>query len=118
MVVLGVGLTAAEWARLHHTDPTASLGRLRPVLAREAAYDALVARVVVRPTRGSPRTTRLSESDVVDAYADAADTGSQWASRLVRWTHNGNAQRYLTGVVLGAVAVALVIGVVGIGGPG
>ena len=118
VVVLGAGLTTAEWARLQYTDPTASLGRLRPVLAREAAYDALVARVVVRPTQWLARTTRLSESDVVDAYADAADTGSQWASRLVRWTHNGNAQRYLTGVVLGAVAVAVVIGVVGIGGPG
>ena len=88
------------------------------MLAREAAYDALVARAVVRPDAVARSDHPASESDVVDAYADAADTGSQWASRLVRWTHNGNAQRYLTGVVLGAVAVAVVIGVVGIGGPG
>jgi NADH-quinone oxidoreductase subunit L len=117
-VAVGAGLTAAEWWRLHQTDPAAALGRLRPVLAREAAYDALVTRVVTRPTQWLARTTRLSESDIVDAYADAADTGSQWASRLVRWTHNGNAQRYLTAVVLGAVVVAVVVGVIGIGGPG
>jgi NADH-quinone oxidoreductase subunit L len=115
-VALGIGVVAAEWVRVGRTDPAVALGRLRPVLAREAAYDALVTAVVVRPTLWLARTTRLSESDLVDAYADAADTSSQWASRFVRWTHNGNAQRYLTAVVLGAVAVAVVVGVVGTGG--
>jgi NADH-quinone oxidoreductase subunit L len=110
-------LTAAEWARLHHTDPAVSLGRVRPFLAREASYDALVDRTVVRPVRWLAQVTKLNEAEIVDSYADAGDTGSQWGARLVRWTHNGNAQRYLTGVVLGAVAVAVIIGIVGTGGP-
>ena len=113
LVVLAAAYTAAEWSRVQHTDPAASLGRLRPVLTREAGWDALVDGTVVRPTWWLARTTRLNEAEVVEAYVAGTDSSSQWAARLVRWTHNGNAQRYVTGVVLGAVVVAIVIGMVG-----
>lgn len=117
VVALGAALAVAEWTRLGHMDPAASLGRLRPVLAREASYDALVDWTVVRPGRWLAGLTRLNEIEVVDRYAAAGDIGSQWGSRLVRWAHNGNAQRYLTAVVIGAVGVAVLVGVIGTGGP-
>ncbi len=116
-VTFGALLTASEWDRLRWTDPSASLRRFRPVLAREASYDALVDRLVVRPARWLANVTRLNEIEVVDRYAAAGDTGSQWGSRFIRWSHNGNAQRYLTAVVLGAVGVAVLVGVLGTGGP-
>ncbi len=109
----GAAGTVAQWLRVQRADPAVALGRLRPVLAREARFDDLVSAVVVRPTGWAARFTRLNEEQVVDTYADGTDAGSQWAARLVRWSHNGNAQRYVTAVVVGAVAVAVVIGVVG-----
>jgi NADH:ubiquinone oxidoreductase subunit 5 (subunit L)/multisubunit Na+/H+ antiporter MnhA subunit len=118
LIVLGCVLTAAEWQRAQQTDPAASLGRLRRVLVREAGYDALVSRTVVRPVRWFAGVVRGNESEIVDGYADAGDTASQWGAQLVRWTHNGNAQRYLTAIAVGAVAVAVIVGVVGTGGPG
>ncbi|MFY9914271.1 MAG: NADH-quinone oxidoreductase subunit L [Nocardioidaceae bacterium] len=113
VAAVGGALTVAEWLRVQRTDPAAALGRLRPVLTREARFDDLVGAIVVRPTGWASRFTRLNEEEVVEAYVGGADAGSQWAARLVRWTHNGNAQRYVTAVVVGAVAVAVVIGVVG-----
>ncbi len=109
----GAAVTVVQWQRLRRADPALALGRLRPVLAREARYDDLVGALVVRPTGWAARFTRLNEEDVVETYVGGVDSSGQWAARLVRWTHNGNAQRYVTAVVIGAVAVAVVIGVVG-----
>lgn len=47
----------------------------------------------------------------MEPYAGGADNASQWISRLLRWLHNGDVQRYVTAVVLGAVAVAVVVGI-------
>jgi NADH:ubiquinone oxidoreductase subunit 5 (subunit L)/multisubunit Na+/H+ antiporter MnhA subunit len=113
VVAGGVLLTLGEWARVQKTDPAVSLGRLRPVLAREMEYDGLVDKGVTRPTWWLARMTRLNEDEVVEAYVGGTDSGSQWAARLIRWSHNGNAQVYATSIVIGAVAVAIVIGVVG-----
>jgi NADH-quinone oxidoreductase subunit L len=113
VATIGAALAAVEWMRVQKTDPAVSLGRLRPVLARELGYDTLVSATIVRPTQWLARMGMLSESEVVDAYADGGDSGSQWAARLVRWTHNGNAQRYVTAVVVGAVGVAVIIGIMG-----
>ncbi len=113
VVLVGVVATVFGWLRVQRTDPAVALGGLRPVLAREVRYDDLVAALVLRPIGWTARLTRLNEEEVVETYVGGADSGSQWAARLVRWAHNGNAQRYVTVVVVGAVAVAVVIGVVG-----
>ncbi|MGH3506232.1 MAG: NADH-quinone oxidoreductase subunit 5 family protein, partial [Nocardioidaceae bacterium] len=101
----------SEWRRLDRHDPASSLGRLRPALIHEAAWDDLVDVAVVRPTRGAAVATRLAESDVVETYVRGGDGAAQWSARLIRAWHDGNLQRYVSAVAVGALLVGLVLGV-------
>ncbi len=112
LVVTSAAFTTAEWLRLEKRDPARTLGRWRPALAREFSYDSLIDRLTVRPTRWAASVTLANEDHVIDPYVGGTDSASQWGARLVRWAHDGNAQRYLTAVVVGAVAVAVIVGVV------
>jgi NADH-quinone oxidoreductase subunit L len=112
IVVAAAGYTAAEWLRLEMGDPARSLGRLRPVLAGEFGYDRLLAAIVDRPTDLAVRAVAAAEDNVVDPYVSGAEAGARWTGRLVRFVHDGNAQRYLTAVALGAVVLALIVGLV------
>jgi NADH-quinone oxidoreductase subunit L len=109
-VVVGGGFTAAEWVRLDLGDPARTLGRLRPVLAAEFGFDRLLGVLVNRPTDLAVRTVSAAEDAVVEPYVRGAEAGARWSGRLVRFAHDGNAQRYLTAVALGAVALALIVG--------
>ena len=111
VVVAAGGFTAAEWLRLDMGDPARTLGRWRPTLAGEFGYDRLLAAVVNRPTDLTVRTVAAAEDAVVDPYVRGAEAGARWTGRLVRFAHDGNAQRYLTAVALGAVALALIVGI-------
>jgi NADH-quinone oxidoreductase subunit L len=111
VVVAAGGFTAAEWLRLDMGDPARTLGRWRPALAGEFGYDRLLAAVVNRPTDLTVRTVAVAEDAVVDPYVRGAEAGARWTGRLVRFAHDGNAQRYLTAVALGAVALALIVGI-------
>ena len=62
-------------------------------------------------TLGS-RTAAASEADVVSPYVRGTDSTLQLAGRGLRWAHGGNVSRYLGGVVVGAVGLALVVGLV------
>lgn len=112
LAVTAAVFTAWAWKHLDAADPAATLGPLRPILADEFHYDTLVDAAVVRPARGAAATVVANEAHVVDPYAQGADALSQWAARLLRWLHNGNLQRYVATVVIGAVALAVVIGIV------
>src|SRR5262249_12582964 len=107
VVAGGALFTLSEWWRLQHGDPARMLGRWQPVLEREFSYDRLLGALIVRPTQAATVAVMATESDVVDAYVRGAGTGSVWGGRVLSWLHNGNLQRYVTAVVLGAVAVAL-----------
>ncbi len=110
-LVLGaVAATVLAWKHLGAADPAARLGPVQPVLAREFSYDALVERVIVQPSRFAVASVAANESSVVEPYAQGADTATQWSARMLRWLHDGNLQRYVTTVILGAVALAVVIG--------
>jgi NADH-quinone oxidoreductase subunit L len=111
VVVLAAAATWAEWSRHGQRDPANSLGWIRPVLSREFSYDELVRHLVVRPVMGSADVTRVAEADVVETYVRGGDGAAQWSGRLLRGFHNGNLQRYVTAVVVGAVAVAVALGV-------
>jgi NADH-quinone oxidoreductase subunit L len=112
IVAAGAGFTAAEWWRLECSDPARSLGRLRPVLAGEFGYDGAIALLVLGPTSLAVRAVAANEEYVVEPYVRGAGTGTRWSGQLVRWLHNGNLQRYVTAVVVGAVAVAVIVGLV------
>jgi NADH-quinone oxidoreductase subunit L len=111
VVLASVGFTATEWRRLEMTDPAVSLGRWRGVLAAEFSYDRILAAVVNRPTDGAVRVVQAAEIGVVEPYVRGAEAGARWSGRLVRLAHDGNAQRYLTAVAIGAVALAVIVGV-------
>jgi NADH-quinone oxidoreductase subunit L len=111
VVVAAAAYTAAEWQRFEMTDPAKGLGRWRPALAREFSYDRILAAVVNRPTDSAVRLVESTESGVVDPYVRGAEASARWSGRLVRFAHDGNAQRYLTAVALGAVALAVIVGV-------
>ncbi len=111
LVAVSAGFTAAEWWRLDKRDPARTLGRLRPVLARELGYDAALVRSVGVPTAFGARAVMANESNVVESYVRGADGSAQWSGRLVRWLHDGNLQRYVTAIVIGALAVAVIVGV-------
>jgi NADH-quinone oxidoreductase subunit L len=111
VVVAAGGFTAAEWLRLDMGDPARTLGRWRPVLAGEFGYDRLLAAVVNRPTDLAVRAVAAAEDAVVDPYVRGTEAGARWTGRLVRFAHDGNAQRYLTAVALGAVVLALIVGI-------
>ena len=112
LVGLSAFVVVAEWSRSQRCEPAEVLGPFRTVLAREASYDTLLDHAVVRPTWRLSRLTAVVESDVVEPYPRGADTGAGWASRLLRWFHDGDVQRYVTVIVLGAVSVAVVVGMV------
>jgi NADH-quinone oxidoreductase subunit L len=112
VVVVAGGFTAAEWLRLEMGDPAATLGRWRPMLVGEFGYDRLLNAVVDRPTDLAVRTVAAAEDAVVDTYVEGAEAGTRWTGRFIRFAHDGNAQRYLTAVALGAVVLALVVGLV------
>ncbi|MBA2445898.1 MAG: NADH-quinone oxidoreductase subunit L [Nocardioidaceae bacterium] len=115
LISLGLALgaiaaTVFAWWQLGAADPAVRLGKFRQVLAGEFHYDALVERVILRPSRFSALAVAANESSIVEPYVQGADTATQWSARLLRWLHDGNLQRYVTTVVLGAVALAVVIG--------
>jgi NADH-quinone oxidoreductase subunit L len=111
VVVAAAGFTAAEWLRLEMSDPARTLGRWRPVLAREFGYDRLLALLVNRPTDVAVRAVAAAEDTVVDPYVKGAEAGAGWSGRLVRYAHDGNGQRYLTAVAVGAVVLAVIVGI-------
>jgi NADH-quinone oxidoreductase subunit L len=111
VVLLSVAFIAAEWSRMGRRDPVGSLAWLRPAAA-EFGYDAALVRGTSMATSTAVRTVAASESLVIEPYVRGGDEGAQWGSRLVRWLHDGNLQRYVTAVVLGAVAVAVIVGLV------
>ncbi len=112
VVVSATAFTASEWWRLDGRDPARLLGRLRPALEGELGFDRGVLATVVRPVGFLSATVVTNESRIIEPYPRGAGSGAQWAGRLLRFLHNGDAQRYVIAVVLGAVAVAVVVGVV------
>ena len=58
------------------------------------------------------RTVAATEADVVSPYVSGTDEAMQLAGRGLRWAHGGNVSRYLGAVVVGAVGLALLVGMV------
>jgi NADH-quinone oxidoreductase subunit L len=111
VVIAAAGFTAAEWLRLDMADPARTLGRWRPALAGEFGYDRLLAALVNKPTDAAVRAVAAAEDAVVGPYVRGTETGARWTGRLLRYAHDGNAQRYLTAVAIGAVALAVIVGI-------
>jgi len=111
-VAAGICASYGVWRRARTGDPADSLGRLRDPLERGLDFDRVVVGSVVRLARLGSRTAAASESAVVDPYVHGTDSAMQLAGRGLRWVHGGNVSRYLGLMVVGAVGLALLVGLV------
>ena len=66
---------------------------------------------LVRPVRRLAVIVRAGDRDVIDAYAEGAAASARGLGGLLRRGQNGSVQGYLMAVVVGAVAVAVLAGV-------
>ena len=57
------------------------------------------------------RSVLAFDRDVVDATVNGAGRTARWAGGVVKLSQNGNVQLYATGMLVGAVAIAIVVAV-------
>jgi NADH-quinone oxidoreductase subunit L len=108
LVVLALVLTG--WRRSGRRDPALRLPPpLRAVLAREAGVDAAYGRAFVRPARWLAGGVVAGDRDVVEPYVRGAAGAARGLGALLRLAQNGNVQRYLSAVAVGALLVAVVV---------
>jgi NADH-quinone oxidoreductase subunit L len=104
LALLGAVLAYSLWRR--GADP-------RPALpAREFGIDPLYTRLFVLPVVRSARLAVAGDRDVVGAYVRGAGRAGLLASQGFRRLQTGNVQTYLTGAVVGVVALAILAGVI------
>jgi len=112
LVVVVVTATYVAWRRLEGGDPAQALRGLRGVFVRELYVDSAIDATLGRATRMGSRAAAAAEADVLTPYVRGTDATAQLAGRALRWLHSGDVSGYLTAVALGAVTVALVVGLV------
>jgi NADH-quinone oxidoreductase subunit L len=114
LAVIAVGLLATYlgWRRLGCGDPAALLGRLRRPFDRELEVDAAIDRGPVAVAMAASRATFAAESGVVSRVVYGTESVLQLAGRSLRRAHAGLVPGYLMAAVVGAVAVAVIVGVV------
>jgi len=100
------------WRRGSGRDPAELLGSVRPALERGLFFDPIVVGTVVRVVQRGSRTVAATEAAVVAPYVRGTDAAMQLTGRGLRWAHAGNVSRYLVAVVIGAVGLAVLVGVV------
>ena len=103
LAVLGALPAYALWRR--GADP-------RPVaLVRELWVDVAYQRLVVTPVRAAARLMVAHDHDVIGAYVRGTGRAGNLAGQGLRRLQSGNVQTYLTGAVIGVVALAVLAGV-------
>jgi NADH-quinone oxidoreductase subunit L len=103
-LVVGVLPAYSLWKR--GADP-------RPVvLEREFGFDLVYQAAIVRPVRALAKVVVAADDDVIDTYARGAGKAGMLGSAGFRRLQTGNVQTYLTGAVLGVVALAVLAWVI------
>lgn len=103
-LVLGVVPAYSLWKR--GADP-------RPVVLEcELGFDVVYQTVIVRPVRMLARAVVALDNDVVDGYVRGFGKAGLLASAGFRRLQTGNVQTYLTGAVVGVVALAVLAGLI------
>jgi NADH-quinone oxidoreductase subunit L len=111
VALAGIAVVTARYRRRPAEDPVAALGRpLTSALANGFYVDTLYDVAIVQPVKAIARAV-VEVDDDVDATAVGTGRGAWLAGAGLRWTQNGNAQRYATGVVLGVVVAVLAVSV-------
>jgi NADH-quinone oxidoreductase subunit L len=108
----GIGITYLVWSRSPAADPALALGPLRLPFERAFYVDEVYDAAVVRPVRGLVRLVRFVDDEVVDGSVRGSGTTARRLGGSLRYSQNGNVQTYLTGVLGGAVLIAVTAAVV------
>jgi NADH-quinone oxidoreductase subunit L len=111
LVAAGVLACVTVWRADPAADPARALGRLRPAFAHAFYADDLYDAAVVRPVLALARAVGRADRGVLDRGAEGSGRGAIRLGGVLRLTQNGNAQAYATGVLAGAVVIALSVAV-------
>jgi NADH-quinone oxidoreductase subunit L len=113
VLLAGAGIVAcyAVWRADPAADPARALGPLRPAFDRAFYVDEVYDAAVVRPVMALARAAGQADRSVLDRGVEGSGRGALRLGGLLRLTQNGNTQAYATGVLAGAMVIALSVAV-------
>jgi NADH-quinone oxidoreductase subunit L len=113
LAAVGAVTVYATWRRAPERDPVLALSPpVREAFAGGFRLDGLYDRVFVRPVRALAREVVSVDDNVVDAAVRGSGGGARRLGGVLRRTESGNVQGYLTGALTGFVLVAVAVLVV------
>ncbi len=113
VLLAGAGIVAcyAVWRADPAADPARALGPLRPAFDRAFYVDEVYDAAVVRPVMALARAVGRADRSVLDRGVEGSGRGALRLGGVLRLTQNGNTQAYATGVLAGAMVIALSVAV-------
>nr|WP_285776840.1 NADH-quinone oxidoreductase subunit L [Microtetraspora sp. NBRC 13810] len=107
LALLGAGVVYAVWRADPLADPARLLGPLRGVCERAFHVDTAYELVFVRPVAALARVVVGADAGVVDGAVRGSAKATLRLSGLLRFTQNGNAQLYVSGLLAGVLIIAV-----------
>ena len=109
LALLGAAVVVALHRRRPADDPLLVLGRASRPLVRAFWVDEAYAAVVVRPIRWMARSVLSVDHAGLDATVTGSGTATSFVGGLLRRAQNGNVQAYVSGLVVGVLAVVVAV---------
>jgi NADH-quinone oxidoreductase subunit L len=107
LIALGVGVAYRLWHGVPVRDPAIVLGRSRNAVRTAFYTDDLYERTVAVMTRRLAAGVSVVDDNVLGRAVSRTGRGARQLGGILRLSENGNVQAYLTGVLLGAVVIAV-----------
>jgi NADH-quinone oxidoreductase subunit L len=107
LIALGVGVAYRLWRGVPVRDPAIVLGRSRNAVRTAFYTDDLYERTVAVMTRRLAAGVSVVDDNVLGRAVSRTGRGARQLGGILRLSENGNVQAYLTGVLLGAVVIAV-----------
>jgi len=111
LAAAGIFACYAVWRPDPAADPARALGPLRAAFGRAFYVDEVYDATVVRPVLALARAVGRADRSVLDRGVEGSGRGAIRLGGVLRLTQNGNTQAYATGVLAGAVLIALSVAV-------
>jgi NADH-quinone oxidoreductase subunit L len=111
LAAVGALVAYAAWRRDPAHEPANALGRLRPVFATAFGTDDLYERTVAVAVMRLARAVVGVDDQVVGRAVTGTGRSARRLGGLLRLTQNGNPQFYVTGVLAGALLIAVGVAV-------
>jgi NADH-quinone oxidoreductase subunit L len=111
LAAAGILASCAAWRAGPAAGPAPAPGPLRAAFERAFYLDEFYDAAVVRPVLGLARAVERTDRKVVNGAVEGSGRGAGWLGGVLRLTQNGNTQAYATGVLAGAMIIALSVAV-------